>query len=498
MKKLINKLFFIFILFLFPVMGCEKSLEVTPPGELAPENALSIKKGLTALLYSAYSQYAYLPVINQWNNVVNMNETCTDIAFNTGGAENRFLALFINFQWDPSTGWLDNFLWRRPFLAIRNANLVIENVDNVEDMTADEKAQYKAEARYIRGAKYSMLYNWFGPVPIFENSLQDAHQPRPTDEEMKTFIEKELIDAIPHLPAPGEEEEYGRANKGHALAFLTKFYLNTKQWQKAIDASGDLMDLGYYELFGSFRNMFKVENEGWDRNKEMIVVWPRKAETEFGNTYANGAFPPGFRTCPTIPEFTWTTSMNNWGTQYRLRDEFVDSFDPADERLGLIVQEYINDKGVLVNLRATPNNSRSLKYFDNNATLNFHGNDYAVIRYSDILLSRAEAINEVNGPTQEAVDLLNAVRARAKVNIYQLSDVGDKDNFRDLILAERSWEFVSEGKRREDLIRHGKFISSALGRGITNAKPHHVLFPIPQFEVEANNAIGPEDQNEGY
>jgi hypothetical protein len=75
-----------------------------------------------------------------------------------------------------------------------------------------------------------------------------------------------------------------------------------------------------------------------------------------------------------------------------------------------------------------------------------------------------------------------------------LTNATSKDVFRDLILRERGWEFISEGKRREDLIRHGKFISMALARGV-NAQPHQVLFPIPQSEIDANKlAI----QNEGY
>src|SRR5207249_165489 len=121
--------------------------------------------------------------------------------------------------------------------------------------------------------------------------------------------------------------------------------------------------------------------------------------------------------------------------------------------------------------------------------------DVPVLRYADILLSRAEALNELNGPTQEALDLINLVRTRAGIANLTLANATSKDVLRDLILRERGWEFYSEGKRREDLLRHNKFISLAQARGLTNASNKHKLFPIPQAEIDANKACV---QNDGY
>jgi len=142
------------------------------------------------------------------------------------------------------------------------------------------------------------------------------------------------------------------------------------------------------------------------------------------------------------------------------------------------------------------NNTRSFKYTpDPNAVGNSHGNDIAVIRYADILLSRAEALNELNGPTQEALDLIQEVRDRAGLTTpLNLSDY-TKETLRDRILDERGWELYAEKVRRQDLLRHGKFISSAKARGITIADDHHKLFPIPQTEINANPLC---EQNPGY
>jgi hypothetical protein len=99
--------------------------------------------------------------------------------------------------------------------------------------------------------------------------------------------------------------------------------------------------------------------------------------------------------------------------------------------------------------------------WDPNAVGARAGNDIPVIRYADMLLTRAEALNEVNGPSEEAIDLINQVRTRANATPLVLADF-TKDSLRDAILQEREWEFYFEGNSREDQIRHGVMISSAV------------------------------------
>jgi hypothetical protein len=122
------------------------------------------------------------------------------------------------------------------------------------------------------------------------------------------------------------------------------------------------------------------------------------------------------------------------------------------------------------------------------------GNDFPVVRYADILLSHAEALNEINGPTQEAIDFINAVRTKAGVPALSLADYGTKELLRDHILKERGWEFFSEELRRQDLVRQGKFIEYGKSRGKT-AFDYQVLYPIPQSEIDRNPSL---KQNDGY
>jgi starch-binding outer membrane protein, SusD/RagB family len=474
---------------LFFQTACEKALEVTPPGELAPGNVLTTENGIRAVLFSSYS-FMQNPTPSRF--LINNSEVTTDIGINSGGAEFITLTQLINFTWDATLGTLQADVWAPNYRCIRDANIVLENVANVKTSDAN-KNMYAAEAKVLRAFSYEMLYKWFGPVPLRTTSTSEPILARASDEEMRNFIETELLAAIPDLPDPGKEEAFGRINKGVAWSVLAKYYLNTKQWQKAADACQQVMNFNYYQLFALYQNMFRVENEG---NKEMILVQPCRNEVNFGNWYTAGALPANFKTTAQIPEYTWTSTMANFATQYRMRTAFTSTFDIVnDKRAVLLIRSYVNTSGATVNLLATADNVRSLKYWDNNTVGNHSGNDVPILRYADILLSGAEALNEVSGPTQAALDLINQVRTRAGIANLTLAQATSKDVLRDLILRERAWEFYSEGKRREDLLRHDKFISLAKARGITVAADKHKLFPIPQTEIDANTEC---KQNDGY
>ena len=486
MKSIINYLLLFFTLILF---SCKQSLDVTPPSEFAPSNVLTNEAGIRSLLFSSYASWQN-PTPSRF--IINNSECCTDMAFNSAGTENLMLSQIVNFTWDASLGTFQADVWAPSYRAIRDANIVLDNV-SAATMGDDKKKLYSAEARFVRAANYDLLYKWFGPVPLRTSSNTPTQLARATDEEMKSFIETELTGAIADLPNPGAEEAFGRGNKGAALATLAKFYLQTKQWQKAADAAQQVISFNYYSLYPQYQNMFRVENE---RNREMIMVTPCRNENGFGNWFTAGSLPPGFKTTAQVPEFTWTPAMANFATQYRLRTGFTNTFDTTnDKRAILIIRKYVNTSGATVSLLTSADNLRSLKYWDNNTVGNHSGNDVPLIRYADILLTKAEALNELNGPTQEALDLINLVRARAGIANLTLAQATSKDVLRDMILRERGWEFYTEGKRREDLLRMDKFITSAQARGITAAADKHKLFPIPQTEIDANSAC---KQNPGY
>lgn len=494
MKKIYQYISIVALALPLGFSSCERLLDVTPNSEFAPGNVLTSEKGITTLLFSAYAHQQ-----TQQNSrfVINNSEMCTDMALNSGGAENGQLIHIMNFTWDTGVLSFQGDVWAPNYRCIRDANDVIANVDqlNANEVT---KKKIKAEARVLRAQAYAILYNWFGPVPLRISTSQSGDLVRATHDEMKIFIETEIMESIPDLPNPGQEETFGRLNKGNATGILAKFLLNTKQWQKAADACKAVMDFNYYSTTQhEFKDLFKVENKGID-NREMLLVLPCRNEVDFGNWFMAGALPAGFKSTPQVPDFIYQSTMANFATQYRLRTDFVNSLAANDKRRSLICTSYINNSNATVNL-LNGDNARSFKYWDNNTVGNNSGNDVPIIRYADILLSRAEALNELAAgtPPAECFSLINQVRTRAGLADLSLTDTPTKEDFRDAIFRERGWEFISEGKRREDLIRQGTFLSSAIARGISSdlATTDKLLFPIPQSEIQANKLC---IQNSGY
>ncbi|RYF96392.1 MAG: RagB/SusD family nutrient uptake outer membrane protein, partial [Chitinophagaceae bacterium] len=224
------------------VASCEKSLNVIPDSEFSPANVLTSEAGLKAILISSYA--AMQSPVNT-RNLINISEMTTDMAFNSGGAENLYLTQFINFTWDPSIAIVQDNVWATYYRSIRDANIVLENID-ASTASAASKKLFKAEARVLRAYALSILHTWFGPVPVRISSSGEPNLAKATDADFRTFVEKELNEAVPDLPLPGQEEAYGRLNQGSGFAILAKFALNTKQWQKAVDASLKVISFNYY------------------------------------------------------------------------------------------------------------------------------------------------------------------------------------------------------------------------------------------------------------
>lgn len=486
MKAFKTTLFGLLISSLLLTYGCKDDpLKENPYSQASPEILLKTESGVESLLASAYANASFM----QRTRVNQLNEWMTDISWQTGGGENRAAVLFINFNWDPTTGDIVGW-YNTHYNGIRDANTLLDNIDAAEFAQA-KKDQFIAEARFVRAFAYYQLYKKFGPTPLRTSTEDELELPRASEEEMQTFIETELREAIPNLPDPGTEQ-YGRATKGAARGVLAKFFLNTKQWQKTADMTQEIIDMNYYELFDDYAHMFDVANEG---NKEMLWVFTADPSVPPANNIMNGTQPPGWSVWPKTG-LEYQSNWNNWASQYRIREDFYNSFEDGDERLEPFMTEYVNAKGDTVDLlNDFQDNIRAFKYVPTSAAQgNFYGNDWPIVRYADILLSRAEALVHLNGLNQESIDLVNQVRERAGLDDVTLADFTSDQDLLDHILDERGWEFYYEGKRREDLIRNGKFIEMAQDRGI-NAKDYQVRFPIPQPAMDSNPAL---EQNEGY
>ena len=320
----------------------------------------------------------------------------------------------------------------------------------------------------------------WGSTPIFTTAdTNNFRLPAATDEQMRNQIEQDLSGAATDLPV--KQTEYGRITKGGALGILCKYYLNTKQWQKCVDVAQQIISLNEYKLMTNYKDFFSITNEG---NKE--ILWPQPSIASNGS-YCNNL------TAITFPlDYPLLPNQGNYAAHVYVFDSFVNSFDPSDTRK-LFIYQYVNKSGVLI---PGYGQDKSLfnKYLpDPNGQGYCNGLDLIELRYADILLSLAEALNELNGPSSQVTDLINQIRSRAAVSLIT-STVFNKESLRDFIFKERSLELYFEGKEREDLIRQGKFISNAKARGI-NANDYQLLYPIPQVELDANPNL---KQNPGY
>ncbi|RZK67599.1 MAG: RagB/SusD family nutrient uptake outer membrane protein, partial [Pedobacter sp.] len=393
---------------------------------------------------------------------------------------------YRDFNWDATLDFLIQN-WDPPYQSIRDANIVLENVPN-STLSDAERKLYIAEARFLRAISYYKLYFFFGPVPLRTSTTQPINLAKADENELKAFIENELKAAITDLPMPNAVPERYRAHKAAAMGYLIKFYLNTKNWERVVEVSNDFLTTFNYTLFGEYKDLFKVENEN---NPEYIWVRPAIATTDraTANSWSNVTFPDNFKSSPEtgiVFKSTWL----NWPNEFRIYDAFYNSFDAADKRRKLFMTIYINNADQTVSLLGN-DNIRSFKYWpDQNNAGAAHGNDIPEIRLADILLSRAEALNEISGPTQASLDDINQVRQRANVVDLKLVDISSKGQLRDLILAERGHEFYNEGHRRMDMIRMDKFISNAISRG-KNAQARHVRFPIPQTVLDSDPLLKP-------
>lgn len=473
--------------------GCYGFLKEEVYTEYDPSQVLQDEEGVNALLAGAYGR-SRMVGYNSRNFTYMMSEFCTDIAFETGGGLEANCVPYINFTWDVGNGFLATH-WSNMYGAITSANSVLTVANSLSGVPEETVLKVKGEARFIRASSYYYLYIIFGTTPIIE--IPEGAAPEEIEEigtstpraEKATFVQYMIDDlefAAENLPVV--ENPIGRATKGAALALLTKLYMHEKNWTAAAETAKKVMDLNHYSLSSDYAHMFSVEGEN---NMEYIYRAPCLPVNGYQNNYMAHALPPAY---PTAKPY------DNFGAQFRTYTAFYETFEPQDKRLDCFVTHYTNNSGEEVELLRDEtgkalDNVRSFKYaLDPDGTGELHGNDIVLIRYADILLCRAEALNEMNGPNAESIQLINQVRNRANASELTQSSYPTKEALRDFILAERGREFFSEGLRREDLIRHGKFISNAVERG-KNAKDFHELYPIPLSQIQTNPKL---EQNPGY
>lgn len=391
--------------------------------------------------------------------------------------------------------------------------LNIERIKTV-NMDSELKERYIAELKCGIGFLGFLMYDLYGPIPIpsidvLQSPENEIIVPRLSDEEMCQYIETHLQEAATVLPYKYEDSEYGRFTKGLANTLLLKFYMQTRQFEKAEKIGRELIsNINYgYKLETDYHKLFSLDGE---KNKEVIYASPAKAGIMEQQWFAH-ALPADFPVPADMNITRWGVFCISWPA--------YESFDPNDKRRQLIIAEYDGDKGV--------HHSKQEDRESGKIGLLFYGPvpqkykleatigagceiDVPIYRYADVLTLLSEAIvRNDNEITSEALDLLNQVRVtHGGLAAYKLSDFKSVEEFLDALLEERGHEFYLEGVRRQDLIRHGKFIEKALEKAQYAGQPvgkietmvdghyKYEKFPLPTHIITEGQGII--EQNPGY
>ncbi|GAB3041759.1 RagB/SusD family nutrient uptake outer membrane protein [Spirosoma pulveris] len=416
---------------------------------------------------------------------------------------------FNTFSWNSDALELST-AWDYYYAAINRANVLI---DKLAVSSISNKTRLDGEARFLRALFYFNLVRMFGGVPLQTQGttdLSEVSKPRNTAEEVYAFIVKDLETAVAGL-SPYSESDHtaGKATSLAATALLSKVYLQQRQWQKAAAEAKKVIDSKAFDLMADYENII---NPDFRNGKEMIFAIQHggnaNSTSQLYQTRMIYLFgPPAMSLANgTSIQFHFLKDL----VIFQVRKDFFAN-TPNTYRKWWSVRDkmpYYYKNGIKELVRDTVQMYApfltKFNRIDFSTGILKEGVDYPLIRYSDVLLTYAEAINEAGGPTAEAYEALNKVRRRARAagtpNAQPASVYPDlvglsQAQFRDAVLNEEAQEFVGEGHYRWDLIRHDRLISNAKQLGISAAADKHVLFPIPALQLSRNTAL---KQNPGY
>ncbi len=494
MKKLNRKYLLIAALAistLFP--SCEKFLDSNPQGSLTQESfpvtasdALLATNAVYAPMRFTSWHSGTFPILDIMSDDARKGSNPNDAASTIGP--------YDNFTFTTTGAELSSW-WATLYQGIRMANVVIIKVPDIE-MDGTLKNHYIGEARFLRALYYFELVRAWGGVPIVTTLNPPLQMPRSSAEEVYNLIEEDLLFAIENLPEKSaySADQLGRASKGAAKGLMAKVALFQNDFINAEIYALEVITSNQYDLEPVFTDANSVAGEhGVESVFEIGAVGQ---EASPGNQYANVQ---GVRGTPN----------RGWGFN-RPTPNLRNGFEENDPRVkGTIIDlgdvidgiEIMGDGGTPDvtldgegNILETECYNRKVWTPGNDVPSQF-GYNRRLLRYADVLLMAAEALNENNKPG-DAIVYLNKVRERAREgNAEILPDITttDKNALRDLILTERRHELAMEGHRFWDLVRTGKaaFVLGPLGF----QTGQHELLPIPQNEIDLSQGTMTQNPN---
>lgn len=493
MKKL--KISIIALLSLYAVSSCNDDfLNRVPLDTISTSNYPQTADELITLVNGAYQplQWAKLYNMRMWTTDIYAGNSNVGAGGGNDGVETIQLANFI--AGSDNEGVLD--LWRGPWPGILSANIVLQEAPKLS-INEGIKNRCMGEAYFLRAQYYFILVRFFGDVPLVTQPQDingDLYPSRAPKEEVYQLIISDLENAVNMLPTKQQysADDLGRATKGAALGMLAKVHLTRGEWQKVVDLTTQVEGLGY-SLNADYADNFNPDKENGQESL-FEVQYSGSDKYDFWSNENQAAWTSTFMG-PRGSNFT----AGGWGWNQPTQ-EFVDSYESGDNRKAVSILypgcPAFDGKEYLASYSMTGYNVRKfLLPFSLYPTYDKSPLNFPVLRFADVLLMKAEALNEL-GQTSQAAAPLNAVRNRA--GLPGVSGGLSQENFREKVLHERRMELAFEGQRWFDLIRvqNGQYGLNFLHSiGKTNASTKHLLLPIPQIERDRNPNL---TQNPGY
>lgn len=498
-----NKIYVVLLGLVMVFSACdEEFLNKTDPTVLVAENFYQTETQLIQAVNGVYGQLRGL-FQNQWQYTEFITDNTT-LHFNPGNrGQGPALEALEFWQYNAATPNITN-LYNSTYGIMVNVNTSLSKLPDAN--ASDEiKRRSEGELKFIRAYLYFTMVQYFGDIILITEPVASPAEAftynRQSVEDAYNLIIADLDFAISALPPSHSSNQVGRVTKGAALSLLGKVRLTRKEYPQAIEALNQVLPLGY-DLLQNYADIFDPQNKN---HQESVWDIQYQGDNQFG-VHSNFIYTFAPReSFGAVIDFPGQEG-GGWNTP---SNDIIAAYEEGDLRKEVSLKEgYTNLDGEYVGVPFINkfNHPHSIRGVTND--------NWPVIRYADVLLMLAEALNEVNGPSGEAYGYLNQVRERA--DLEPLEGLS-QDAFREAVLHERRIELAFENHRWFDLKRTKstpELVNFLNEYGLQErANPttsregipfsgndfifeaHEVLFPIPQDQMRINPSL---EQNDGY
>lgn len=390
---------------------------------------------------------------------------------------------------DDATSSTTSSYWAKAFGVINTCNQLITYIDDAEEEITD-KDEMIAQARFIRGVIYFDLVRFYGGMPLYDKAYSvDKYYEiaRSSVEETYAFIYADFKAAADVLPASYTGDDLGRITSYAAKGFLAKAYLYNEDYSTALGLFDEIISSGKFQFFDDWSEIWNEDNDNGEQAIFQVQFTSGTTDREQGCQYITYCAPEDIA-IGDLADLKYP--LGGATTQIIISQDLYDSFEEGDIRRDIsICSKYLNKQGVI-------NTTNYFVWkFTHKAKVPSLTEDWGLnrtlLRYTDILMMKAECINKISGPTSEAVAIINQVRNRAGLADLTSEETSSSDAFLKAIVSERRHEFAFENQRWFDLVRWGiavdvmnEFLADMEINVQRSMDSHQEIFPIPDQQIE--------------